>query len=255
MRTEVAIVGAGPAGLLLSHLLAQDGIESVVVETRSREYVEARIRAGILESSSVELLDSVGLGKRLHAEGDHHRGIHLQWPGERHHLDFVDLVGRGVWVYGQTELQKDLGRARDAAGQRIVYEVADTAVHDPAGRPHVTFTVDGQPERLDAEVVVGCDGSFGPSRGVIPAAVSSTWTRTYPYSWLGVLAPAGTPSAVIAAWVAALDTALKDPETKALLEKQAMDTVGNSPEAFASFIKQDIAVWKEVAAQAKVEVQ
>ena len=109
MRTEVAIVGAGPAGLLLSHLLAQDGIESVVVETRSREYVEARIRAGILESSSVELLDSVGLGKRLHAEGDQHRGIYLQWPGERHHLDFVDLVGRGVWVYGQTEVQKDLG--------------------------------------------------------------------------------------------------------------------------------------------------
>ena len=130
MRTEVAIVGAGPAGLLLSHLLAQDGIETVVVETRSREYVESRIRAGILESSSVELLDSVGLGKRLHDEGDHHRGIYLQWPGERHHLDFVDLVGRGVWVYGQTEVQKDLGRARDAAGQRIVYEVAGTAVHD-----------------------------------------------------------------------------------------------------------------------------
>jgi p-hydroxybenzoate 3-monooxygenase len=201
MRTEVAIVGAGPAGLLLSHLLAQDGIESVVVETRSREYVEARIRAGILESSSVELLDSVGLGKRLHAEGDHHRGIHLQWPGERHHLDFVDLVGRGVWVYGQTELQKDLGRARDAAGQRIVYEVADTAVHDPAGRPHVTFTVDGRPERLDAEVVVGCDGSFGPSRGAIPAAVTSTWTRTYPYSWLGVLADvAPSTDELIYAW-------------------------------------------------------
>ena len=174
MRTEVAIVGAGPAGLLLSHLLAQDGIESVVVETRSREYVESRIRAGILESSSVELLDSVGLGKRLHGEGDHHRGIYLQWPGERHHLDFVDLVGRGVWVYGQTEVQKDLGRARDAAGQRIVYEVADTAVHDVTDRPHVTFTVDGRPERLDAEVVVGCDGSFGPSRGAVPEAVTST---------------------------------------------------------------------------------
>jgi p-hydroxybenzoate 3-monooxygenase len=201
MRTEVAIVGAGPAGLLLSHLLAQDGIESVVVETRSREYVESRIRAGILESSSVELLDSVGLGKRLHAEGDHHRGIYLQWPGERHHLDFVDLVGRGVWVYGQTEVQKDLGRARDAAGQRILYEVADTAVHDPTDRPHVTFTVDGRPERLDAEVVVGCDGSFGPSRGAVPEAVTSTWTRTYPYSWLGVLADvAPSTDELIYAW-------------------------------------------------------
>jgi p-hydroxybenzoate 3-monooxygenase len=201
MRTEVAIVGAGPAGLLLAHLLAQDGIESVVVETRSRDYVESRIRAGILESSTVELLDAVGLGTRLHDEGDLHRGIHLQWPGERHHLDFVDLVGRGVWVYGQTEVQKDLGRARDAAGQRIVYEVADTAVHDPTGRPHVTFTVDGRPERLDAEVVVGCDGSFGPSRGVIPAAVTSTWTRTYPYSWLGVLADvAPSTDELIYAW-------------------------------------------------------
>ncbi len=201
MRTEVAIVGAGPAGLLLAHLLAQDGIESVVVETRSREYVESRIRAGILESSSVELLDSVGLGKRLRDEGDQHRGIHLQWPGERHHLDFVDLVGRGVWVYGQTEVQKDLGRARDAGGQRIVYEVADTAVHDVTDRPHVTFTVDGRPERLDAEVVVGCDGSFGPSRDAVPEAVTSTWTRTYPYSWLGILADvAPSTDELIYAW-------------------------------------------------------
>jgi len=201
MRTEVAIVGAGPAGLLLSHLLAQDGIESVVVETRSREYVESRIRAGILESSSVELLDSVGLGTRLHAEGDQHRGIHLQWPGERHHLDFVDLVGRGVWVYGQTEVQKDLGRARDAAGQQIVYEVSDTVVHDVTDRPHVTFTVDGRPERLEAEVVVGCDGSFGPSRTAVPAAETSTWTRTYPYSWLGILADvAPSTDELIYAW-------------------------------------------------------
>jgi p-hydroxybenzoate 3-monooxygenase len=188
MRTEVAIVGAGPAGLLLSHLLAQDGIESVVIETRSREYVEARIRAGILESSTVELLDSVGLGTRLHAEGDQHRGIHLQWPGERQHLDFLDLVGRGVWVYGQTEVQKDLGLARDAAGQQIVYGVADTAVQDVTDRPHVTFTVDGRSERLDADVVVGCDGSFGPSRAAVPAAETRTWARTYPYSWLGILA-------------------------------------------------------------------
>ena len=145
MRTEVAIVGAGPAGLLLSHLLARDGIESVVVETRSREYVESRIRAGILESSTVELLDDAGLGTRLHAEGDQHHGIHLQWPGERHHLDFLELVGRSVWVYGQTEVQKDLGRARDAAGQQIVYEVTDTAVHDVTDRPYGTFTVAGRP--------------------------------------------------------------------------------------------------------------
>jgi p-hydroxybenzoate 3-monooxygenase len=130
MRTEVAIIGAGPAGLLLSHLLAQDGIDSVVLETRSRAHVESRIRAGILERSTVDLLDACGLGERLHAEGDEHRGIHLQWPGERHHLDFVDLTGRSVWVYGQTEVTKDLGRARDADGQQFVHEISDTAVHD-----------------------------------------------------------------------------------------------------------------------------
>ena len=116
MRTQVAIIGAGPAGLLLSHLLAADGVESVVVETRSEEYVAARIRAGILEQSTVDLLREVGLGERLDREGDPHRGIYLQWPGERHHLDFVDLTGRSVWVYGQTEVQKDLVAARHAAG-------------------------------------------------------------------------------------------------------------------------------------------
>jgi p-hydroxybenzoate 3-monooxygenase len=201
MRTEVAIVGAGPAGLLLSHLLARDGVESVVVETRSREYVESRIRAGILESSTVELLDGAGLGDRLHAQGDRHHGIHLQWPDERHHLDFLELVGRSVWVYGQTEVQKDLGRARDAAGQQIVYEVADTAVHDVTDRPYVTFTVDGRAERLDADVVVGCDGSFGPSRTVIPEAETRTWSRTYPYSWLGILADvAPSTDELIYAW-------------------------------------------------------
>ena len=184
MRTQVAIIGAGPAGLLLSHLLAAGGVESVVIETRTREYVESRIRAGILEHSTVELLRSVGLGDRITREGDEHRGIYLQWPGERHHIDFRDLVGRSVWVYGQTEVQKDLGRARDAAGQQVVYDVRDTAVHDPAS-PYVTFTVDGRPHRLDADVVVGCDGSFGPTRESVPG---KTWQRTYDYSWLGVLA-------------------------------------------------------------------
>ncbi|MFI7674576.1 4-hydroxybenzoate 3-monooxygenase [Actinophytocola sp. NPDC049390] len=184
MRTQVAIIGAGPAGLLLSHLLAAGGVESVVVETRTREYVESRIRAGILEHSTVELLRSVGLGDRLTREGDQHRGVYLQWPGERHHVDFQDLVGRSVWVYGQTEVQKDLGRARDAAGQQVIYDVRDTAVHDPAD-PYVTFTVDGAPHRLDADVVVGCDGSFGPTRESVPG---TTWQRTYDYSWLGVLA-------------------------------------------------------------------
>ncbi len=200
MRTEVAIIGAGPAGLLLAHLLAQDGVESIVVETRSRSYVEARIRAGILEHSTVELLGAVGLGDRLRAEGAQHRGIYLHWPGERHHLDFVDLVGRSVWVYGQTEVTRDLGRAREAAGQHIVYEVSDTALHDVAtDRPFVTFRDrEGRAARLDADVVVGCDGSFGPSRAAVPG---QTWERTYPYAWLGILADvAPSTDELIYAW-------------------------------------------------------
>ncbi len=203
MRTPVAIVGAGPAGLLLSHLLDLAGVESVIVETRSREYVEARIRAGILEQSTVDLLREAGLADRLDLEGDEHRGIYLQWPEERHHLDFVDLVGRSVTVYGQTEVTKDLGRARAAAGQQIHYEVTDTAVHDlETDKPYVTFTgPDGTPERLDADVVVGCDGSFGPCRTAIPDAAKQTWERTYPYSWLGVLAEvAPSTDELIYAW-------------------------------------------------------
>ncbi|GAB3268507.1 4-hydroxybenzoate 3-monooxygenase [Kineosporia babensis] len=203
MRTRVAIIGAGPAGLLLSHLLDAEGIESVVLETRTREYVEARIRAGILEQSTVDLLTEVGLGARLAAEGDRHRGIYLQWPHERHHIDFVELTGRAVTVYGQTEVQKDLGRAREAAGQQIVYGVSETALHDVGTeRPFVTYTDnDGRPARLDAEVVVGCDGSFGPSRAAVPEAARQTWQRAYPYSWLGVLAEvAPSTDELIYAW-------------------------------------------------------
>ncbi|HEY6788579.1 MAG TPA: 4-hydroxybenzoate 3-monooxygenase [Trebonia sp.] len=203
MRTEVAIIGAGPAGLLLSHLLAREGIESVIVETRTREYVEARIRAGILESSTVGLLGEVGLGDRLHSHGLEHRGIYLQWPGERHHLDFVDLTGRSVWVYGQTELTRDLGRARDAGGQRACYGVTGTAVHDlTTDHPFVTFTdSDGSDVRLDAGVIAGCDGAFGPSRAAVPASVKTTWERTYPYSWLGILADAApSTDELIYAW-------------------------------------------------------
>src|ERR1700759_5543280 len=164
MKTEVAIVGAGPAGLLLAHLLARGGVSSVVVETRSQDYVASRIRAGILEHSSVDLLTEVGLGARLHAEGHEHRGIYLQWPAERHHLDFVDLTGRSVWVYGQTEVQKDLIDVRTAAGQEIHYEVADTALHDVlTDCPSVSFTdAQGRGHIIRAQVVVGCDGSFGP---------------------------------------------------------------------------------------------
>lgn len=203
MRTEVAIIGAGPAGLLLSHLLAEQGVESVLIETRSQEYVLSRIRAGILEHSTVQLLDDIGLGTRLHAEGQQHRGVYLQWPEERHHIDFMDLVGRSVWVYGQTEVTKDLVAAREAAGQQIHYEVTDTALHDvESDSPFVTFTdSSGKQVRLDASVVAGCDGSFGPSRAAMPDSVRQVWERTYPYSWLGVLADvAPSTDELIYAW-------------------------------------------------------
>lgn len=203
MRTEVAIIGAGPAGLLLSHLLAEQGIDSVVIETRSQEYVLSRIRAGILEHSTVDLLDSVGLGKRLRSEGQEHRGIYLQTPGERQHIDFVDLTGRSVWVYGQTEVTKDLVEAREAAGQPFFYEVTGTALHDiDTDAPYVTFVdADGAEQRVDAAVIAGCDGSFGPSRAAIPDSVRQTWERVYPYSWLGVLADvAPSTDELIYAW-------------------------------------------------------
>jgi len=203
VRTQVAIIGAGPAGMLLSHLLAADGVESVVVETRSEEYVASRIRAGILEQSSVDLLRSAGLGDRLAQDGDQHRGIYLQWPEERHHLDFVELTGRSVWVYGQTEVQKDLIAARAADGQEIYYEISDTALHDlSSGSPSVTFTSgSGAPTQVTASVVVGCDGSFGPSRDAVPSSACNTWEKVYPYSWLGILADvAPSTDELIYAW-------------------------------------------------------
>jgi p-hydroxybenzoate 3-monooxygenase len=190
VRTQVVIIGAGPAGLLLAHLLSLEGIDTVIVEIRSQEYVGARIRAGILESSTVDLLSRVGLGERLLREGFEHRGIYLQWPHERHHVDFVDLTGRGVWVYGQTEVTKDLVAARSADGQEWMYEVSEVRLHDvETDNPSVTLLdADGQPVRIEAEVIAGCDGSFGPSREAVPAAAKAQWQRTYPYSWLGILA-------------------------------------------------------------------
>ncbi|MEV6636189.1 4-hydroxybenzoate 3-monooxygenase [Actinoplanes sp. NPDC051470] len=200
MRTQVAIIGAGPAGMLLAHLLRRADVDAVVLETRSQEYVASRIRAGILEQSSVDLLTSAGLGDRLRAEGFPHRGIYLQWPGERHHLDFVDLIGRSVWVYGQTEVQKDLVNANTAS---VVYEVSDVQVHNvDSSAPYVTYLdAEGRPGRIDASAIAGCDGSFGPSRAVVPASVATTWERTYPYSWLGILADvAPSTDELIYAW-------------------------------------------------------
>jgi p-hydroxybenzoate 3-monooxygenase len=202
-QAPVVIVGAGPAGLLLSQLLGLDGVESVLLEARSGDYVLGRIRAGVLESSTVELLDDAGVGERLHREGMEHRGIYLQWPGERHHLDFVDLVGRPVWIYGQTELTKDLMLAREAAGQESYYEVSEVRLHDIEGdRPSVRFVdADGIEREIVARAIAGCDGFHGVSRPSVPSRVQRVWEHAYPYAWLGVLADvAPSTDELIYAW-------------------------------------------------------
>ncbi|HYJ67350.1 MAG TPA: 4-hydroxybenzoate 3-monooxygenase [Nocardioidaceae bacterium] len=202
-KTPVVIVGAGPAGLLLSQLLALDGVESVLLEARSGDYVLGRIRAGVLESSTVELLDAAGVGDRLRREGMEHRGIYLQWPEERHHLDFVDLVGRPVWIYGQTEVTKDLMQVREAAGQECYYGVSDVTLHDLDGdRPTVRFVdADGVEREITARAIAGCDGFHGVSRPSIPGRKQRAWEHTYPYAWLGVLADvAPSTDELIYAW-------------------------------------------------------
>jgi p-hydroxybenzoate 3-monooxygenase len=190
-RTQVGIVGAGPAGLLLSQLLALAGVESVVVENRSRAYCEARQRAGLLEAGTVELLRSAGLGKRLDAEGLEHDGIYLQFLGERHHLDFRELTGgRWVTIYAQTEIVKDMIAARLAAGGVIEFSCSDVAVSDvTSDRPVLSYAdSSGETHVVSCDVIAGCDGFHGICRPLIPDL--SVSERTYPYAWLGILADA-----------------------------------------------------------------
>src|SRR6201996_3536075 len=193
-RTQVGIVGAGPAGLLLSHLLALGGVDSVCVENRSRAYCEARQRAGMLESTTVELLRAVGLGDRLDAEGLEHDGIYVQFDGQRHHLNFRELTGgRWITIYAQTEIVKDLIAARTAAGAALEFEVSETAVSGlDSGRPVLSYT-DARGERhvVTCDVIAGCDGFHGITRGSIPAGgLTMLAERDYPYAWLGILAAA-----------------------------------------------------------------
>ena len=203
MKTQVAIIGAGPSGLLLNRYLAKHGIESIVIEDRSREYVESRIRAGLLETQSVKLMEELGVADRLYKEGMEHNGIYLQVPGERHHIDFKELIGYTVWVYGQTEIQKDLDAACDKAGQEIHYEVSEVELHDiDSENPSVTFVdKDGNAQKIECAVIAGCDGFWGPSRKAIPDVEVGSFERVYPYSWLGVMANvAPSTDELIYAW-------------------------------------------------------
>jgi p-hydroxybenzoate 3-monooxygenase len=204
VRTQVAIIGAGPAGLLLSRLLHLQGVDSVVLENRSRDYVEARVRAGILEQHTVDTLVAAGVGDRLRREGLEHSGIHLQFPGTRHHLDFAELCGRTVTAYGQTEVVKDLVAAQLAGGPPLLFEVSDVAPEDvDSDSPRVRFTdAEGRPQVLECDVVAGTDGFHGVSRPVVTAGThGQLWERTYPYAWLGILADAAPATdELIYAW-------------------------------------------------------
>ncbi|MFB0613095.1 4-hydroxybenzoate 3-monooxygenase [Aurantiacibacter poecillastricola] len=190
MKTQVCIIGAGPAGLLLGHLLKAEGVDCVVLERRSPDYVLSRIRAGVLEHITVSLMERLGLDARLKAEGLPHDGFNLA-DGERLiRIDIAELTGgQQVVVYGQTELTRDLMDARQERGLEVIYEAEDTALHDvESDAPFVTFRKDGTKHRVDCRFVVGCDGFHGPSRKAIPAAVGQEYSREYPFGWLGILA-------------------------------------------------------------------
>jgi p-hydroxybenzoate 3-monooxygenase len=191
MRTQVGIVGAGPAGLLLSHLLHLNGIESVMLEARSREYIENRIRAGVLEYPVEHLLHDAGVGARMRAEGLPHEGVILRTGGRDHRIDFRGLTGKHVMVYSQHKVVQDLVAARLAAGGDIRFEAGRVSVHGITGdRPQIHFEHDGRPLVLDCDIVAGCDGFHGVCRETIPAAMRTAYEREYPFGWLGILANA-----------------------------------------------------------------
>jgi len=191
MRTQVGIIGAGPAGLLLAHLLHRAGIDSVILEARSREYVENRIRAGVLEHTTEDILTAAGVGARMAAEGLPHRGIHLRFAGRDHRIDFTALTGRHVMVYSQHKVVQDLIAARIATDRPILFEAEDVAVHDIAtDRPRVRFRHAGSAHELHCDVIAGCDGFHGICRPSIPAEALTLFDRVYPFAWLGILAEA-----------------------------------------------------------------
>ena len=189
-RTQVGIVGAGPAGLMLAHLLRLQGIESVVLEKRSRKYIEERLRAGVLEQGTVDTLNEAGLGARMRSEGLHHEGVELRFHDRSHRIDIVNLTGKAVTVYGQQEVVKDLIAAAMDAGARIDFEVSDVALRDVATeRPRISYRdSNGATRALECDFIAGCDGFHGVCRSNIPQAHLELFDRVFPFAWLGVLA-------------------------------------------------------------------
>jgi p-hydroxybenzoate 3-monooxygenase len=192
MRTQVGIVGGGPAGLLLSHLLHLEGIDSVVLERRSREELEAEIRAGVLEQGTVDLLIETGVGDRMQREGAVHRGVNLQYGGRRHRIDLSGLTGgRAIMLYGQHEVVKDLVRTRLEAGGQIIFEAEGTVVYDlDSEEPKVSYRKDGEEHIFSCEFAAGCDGFHGVCRPSIPERTRTEYQRTYPFGWFGILVEA-----------------------------------------------------------------
>jgi p-hydroxybenzoate 3-monooxygenase len=188
MRVQVAIIGSGPAGLLLGQLLHLAGVDTVIIERRSREYVLGRIRAGVLEEGMVDMLETAGVGSRLRREGLVHEGFDILFAGARHRIDLAGLTGgKKVVVYGQTEVTKDLMDARTAAGAKSVYEADDVSLHGIDTHPRVRFHQDGRDQEIECDFVAGCDGFHGVSRKSVPATAIRTYERVYPFGWLGVL--------------------------------------------------------------------
>jgi p-hydroxybenzoate 3-monooxygenase len=188
-KTRVAIIGGGPAGLLLSHILDLNGVDNIVLEQRSRAYVLDRIRAGVLEAGSVELLRSIGLGERMDREGKPHDGTFIVWAGsEKLLIDTMKYTGKEMMAYGQTAITEDLYAARDKAGGQIIDEAQDVQPHDlMTESPYITFTKDGKEQRIDCDFVAGCDGFHGVSRQSIPANVLRTYEKGYPFGWLAIM--------------------------------------------------------------------
>lgn len=188
MKTRIVIIGGGPSGLLLSQLLHSRGIDSIVLERKTKDYVLSRIRAGVLERGIVKLMEEAGCADRLHAEGIPHDGTLVSYGDEMFRIDFTELTGTPVMVYGQTEVTRDLYKAREAAGGRIEFEVDSVEIHGTDGdAPHVTYTVDGEARRIDCDFIAGCDGFHGVSRQAIPLSVRTEYEKVYPFGWLGIL--------------------------------------------------------------------